>query len=105
MSTHTPGPWEVSTDPDGNGTYKIREHVDAELEIERQADQETDEAKADSLYAKQNELREANARLIAAAPDLLIALEAMVDAPDDDSRYNAAIDARAAIAKAKGGGA
>lgn len=42
--------------------------------------------------------------LLAAAPELLAALEAMLDAPDDDSRYNAALDARAAIARAKGGG-
>ena len=40
--------------------------------------------------------------LLAAAPELLAALEAMLDAPDDDSRYNAALDARAAIARAKG---
>ena len=46
----------------------------------------------------------ANARLIAAAPELLAALEAMLDAPDDDSRYNAALDARAAIARAMGRG-
>lgn len=41
--------------------------------------------------------------LLAAAPELLAALEAMLDAPDDNSRYNAALDARAAIARAKGG--
>lgn len=45
----------------------------------------------------------ANARLLAAAPELLAALEELLDAPDDNSRYNAALDARAAIARAKGG--
>lgn len=44
----------------------------------------------------------ANARLISAAPELLAALIEMEEAPDDDSRYSAAIQARAAIVKAEG---
>ena len=44
--------------------------------------------------------REANARLIAAAPDLLEALEWAVDNPHDDAYWIS--QARAAIAKATG---
>jgi len=47
-------------------------------------------------------VRLAHARLIAAAPELLEALENLVNAPDQESMYNAALDARAIIAKAKG---
>ena len=51
---------------------------------------------------------EANARLIAAAPELLEALEEMVKAgefEDWDGRCDCIADARAAIAKATGGAA
>jgi hypothetical protein len=50
----------------------------------------------------------ANAALIAAAPDMLAALEAILscaDARDSDSMANAMTDARAVITKAKGGAA
>ena len=44
----------------------------------------------------------ANAHLIANAPELLRVLREMVEAPDDDSRYNVAVDARRIIARATG---
>lgn len=48
------------------------------------------------------EMEDANARLIAAAPDLYEALRAMIDcAGDDDARaYRAVTQAKAALAKA-----
>jgi len=51
---------------------------------------------------------EANARLIAAAPDLLTALEALADYVDEragDNECRPLENARAAIAKAEGGAA
>lgn len=46
----------------------------------------------------------ANARLIAAAPDLLDALLSLLHSADDHSAYMSAVkDARAAVAKATGG--
>lgn len=97
MVTHTPGPWEAVTGgldalvrcPDGR-TFNI----------------------GDAIYHGQES--KANANLIAAAPDLLGALEDMVKATDN---WNAAVqdiigrqphtgidleNARVAIAKARG---
>lgn len=51
-------------------------------------------------FEKETEEREANKRLIAAAPDLLVALQAMLD---EDGGGRAADNARAAIYKATGG--
>ncbi len=89
--THTPGPWKVieygSTGLDGvprlNG-YRI------EL---------TDGTKFPTGK------NEANARLIAASPDLLSALQGLVSAfcPPDDTTSEHWVKARAAIAKAQEG--
>ena len=90
---HTPGPWVIHgnfteihphDDPDGN---QVIADVDPDCEMSN---------------------REANARLIAAAPDLLEALEAMVttwEGPRELAAIRFAqnvIAARAAIAKARG---
>ena len=58
----------------------------------------------DTPYTQPTE-RDANARLIAAAPDLLAALETLTDACCQwDNQDDPALEAsRAAIAKAKGG--
>lgn len=88
MSAHTPGPWEregllvTSTRRDAEGVRLLV-------------------AKCLSAY---DSAVEADARLIAAAPELLAALEAMVSAEAEigaDDEYLRA--ARAAIAKARGG--
>ena len=84
MSTHTPGPWHVA-----NG-----------CQIRSAKDQI---AKA---WMMRNGEGLANARLIAAAPELLEALEEIVSAADGDGWSQLDADlrkARAAIAKAKGG--
>lgn len=104
---YTPGPWTVQDEYDE--TLPIDgwdEDLDASVEIAR--------VSLDMLTPKQ---REANARLIAAAPELLAALEAVMVAIDCyDSQHEASMArainrsnplsieaARAAIAKAKGG--
>ena len=91
MSKHTPGPWEAISNlvrtrctSDGNGGFLIAEcppNIGDRLE---------------------------NARLIAAAPDMLKALQEIVAAADGDgwSQLDATLaKARAAIAKATGGAA
>lgn len=83
MSTHTPGPWHVA-----NG-----------CQIRSAKDQI---AKA---WMMRNGEGLANARLIAAAPEMLEALEEIVSAADGDGWSQLDADlrkARAAIAKAKG---
>ena len=107
MAGHTPGPWEVGYD-DGSG----EEHITGPDDNERIAAirwgcsccQDTS-----PLTPKE----QANARLIAAAPDLLAALKGLFENcamihrhwgdNDNQREASAAVDAaRAAIAKAKG---
>lgn len=102
MSKHTPGPWHVveEMDDDGDVLYSI----------------EADNVPVADIYRKAE--HEANARLIAAAPELLEALMSILDyAPEMElciaSRYGGdsftyvgfsghIADAKAAIAKATG---
>ena len=94
MSKHTPGPWTAVSDPlhfyslttiiAGNvlrGIPQVRIDVGGKADIAE---------------------LEANARLIAAAPQLLEALEALVTQVNDSHVYNELADARAVIAKARG---
>ena len=93
MSTpkHTQGPWAIHSQ--GAGFEVESGHGDIV-------------AQAQQVYGdRRHEVRRANAKLIAAAPELLAALEAITDLYDTDEgcrslpEYKAA---RAAIAKAKG---
>ena len=89
MDKHTPGPWVVD-----------RSHPDW---VEGTTIWANDVVIAHAV-ADQHHQTEANARLIAAAPDLLAALEACLhrlDAHDDQSAPEC-LTARAAIAKATG---
>ena len=99
MSTHTPGPWTLKYAHCGDVGIKADGGLIAECfcDIRRADEHSTAEAGA-------------NARLIAAAPDLLAALQGMCSVwvtvcnskgwePEHMSQYT---DARAAIAKAKG---
>jgi len=85
MSAHTPGPWQYG---EGNDFY-----------IERVGTAADDSATLAIVYT------EADARLIAAAPELLEALECMTEAVDgylhDPFKAEVAA-ARAAIALARG---
>lgn len=93
MNKHTPGPWRIVQDrvPASLEVYAGKTAI---AECWRRADVETEIA---------------NARLIAAAPELLVALQLMVDRfIDTEGSYgvweNEAIEAaRATIEKATGG--
>lgn len=99
MSGHTPGPWTVEdghTQRDSGGIryWQITDGQDAI-------------ACNQFCYAGSSpEVNAANARLIAAAPDLLAALEMMIadfaDYPASERPCLAFDRARAAIARAKG---
>ena len=86
MNKHTPGPW--FSQYDDNGFYEIgSEAVSLRL----------------AFTFGEGDTDEANARLMAAAPDLLEALNAMVEYTSSQEYDHAAVkQACAAIAKAKG---
>jgi hypothetical protein len=86
---HTPGPWFVT--PDGHAVYE----------------KDVFGYRADTICGlpSRSDSRAANARLIAAAPELLTALEALLDrdpAPPLEKIGAVYVNARAAIAKARG---
>ena len=87
MSAHTPGPWVYDFDPDGN------RHVVY-----------SDDGKVTELRFKD---AEANARLIAAAPDLLEVLQELKESASYWGEYDVPIGIvdriNAATAKAIGG--
>jgi hypothetical protein len=102
MTTHTPGPWKI-------GYSTVRPII----EIYRLADDRKSALTIAEIDCSQNfDEAEANARLIAAAPDLLEALEeitrryALLDARLVAGQHNepngTITRARATIAKAKG---
>lgn len=106
-ATHTQGPWTVTDDgyaiTGADGGTLIVETTKANWENLAAA-----AAQGSTLAQKHLPEVEANARLIAAAPELLAALEALVGEADlgevdldDDDRIKLD-NARAAIAKAKG---
>ena len=100
MSKHTPGPWVVV----GSRTKYVEARLVGSLMQEVAACGPT---LADEGYGQQ---QEANARLIAAAPDLLEALQDIAEYWNQDQNEAAMADAcwhaihtaRAAIAKATG---
>jgi hypothetical protein len=94
MSKHTPGPWRISGDAGHAANIRItsvaRRHI----------------AKVYAESIAQDPVCEANARLIASAPDLLDALQALTSMFHPNTQYvnghPAAEKARAAIRKATG---
>ena len=89
MSKHTPGPWQWT------------QHIDPTISIYKDGF-----GQIARLYDSSAGTGKANARLIAAAPDLLEALQSIIE--DIDSEFGTDCDynkARAAIAKATGGSA
>lgn len=102
MSKHTPGPWELSEAEykEGFGTYRRVEQV------EQFGDVVASVCIRHTVNHTLNAAGDANARLIAAAPDLLEALKDMLDGHEDACTgygEGSADKARAAIAKATGG--
>ena len=86
MSKHTPGPWRIGTPPP-NGEQTIGTQHGLMVAV---------------VTTGSGVPTKANARLIAAAPELLEALQEIVNAADGDAGLK---KARAAIAKATGGAA
>lgn len=106
MSAHTPGPWTAGTTTVGalNNAGTSRFACQLHGGLERDDPKGYDRAKRERTS---DEELQANANLIAAAPDLLAAFEAIAPMFDNDSPlltvYRAEIAAvQAAIAKAKG---
>lgn len=85
LAQHTPGPWHAMPFNGGETIYAHDNHRVAEC----------------LATGKHGEKHEANARLIAAAPELLAALQNILAANPDLAEV--ADEARAAIAKATGG--
>lgn len=86
QTTHTPGPWEVLAGPEWGGFTVGGQRIVATMRE----------------WGFPGEA-EANARLIAAAPDLLAALESAEDVlSETDTHLSTLHKVRAAIAKAKG---
>ena len=99
MSKHTPGPWEA------NG-YHIRQRVTGTRSIAEVAYTGPHHTPPHEYPKSCRLVDEANARLIAAAPDLLEALEAIMGSDLFEWNGSAAFwlqdKVKAAIAKAKG---
>lgn len=101
MNEHTPGPWfmaGVRFKMNGGEWHNINRYDEV---------RKTDENIACVGYNVRTGLGMADARLIAAAPELLSALEACVssmhgDHPGDNSYWRAVETAEAIIAKARG---
>jgi len=112
MTKHTPGPWEANClGSEGYYIYPVREHTKETLRERMHAFANTE------LDPGNPERSAANARLIAAAPDLLEAAESMValayeynavrgklvrDTPEDDLYADRIEALETAIAKARG---
>jgi hypothetical protein len=94
---HTQGPWR-------SNYPQITAQGDMALTVAVVLYREDNNARADSAAKTKGEA-EANARLIAAAPELLAALKAMLNRYGDKTEHpfcDASISARAAISKAEG---
>lgn len=99
---HTPGPWDIWTDREENEIYgrAIGARITA-------AGDSRSIGSIHGLASNEEAIRDeaaANAKLIAAAPELLAALEALLDQADlgevDEETQPIVDQARAAIAKA-----
>ena len=90
---HIPGPWRVTAH--GGGEYTVEAHTETVATS-------VDETGEECAWAEHTE---ANARLIAAAPDLLEALQASLKLIELSVPFEGEVTrkARAAIAKATGG--
>ena len=100
MSKHTPGPWLIAESV-------VSRHAVTNMRRIRSKNEGLEHGAVCDVYGIQDGSEaSANARLIAAAPDLLDALKTIIE--DIDSEFGTDCDynkARAAIAKATGGAA
>lgn len=104
MAQHTPGPWQLVRHSVTKTKIELNNHPTHSSCTVATLQPEDDNGAA-------IQMNDANARLIAAAPELLDALEELLEcqkfgfnalAKQMDRKGNAKIAARAAIAKAKG---
>lgn len=118
MNTHTNGPWMVVMQRNqfGDTVYGVLEHTRTLVVVDPEGYYAKGQYPAqdeDGYYLPDDQIdcseyRVASARLIAAAPELLDALQTMVKAfhtyaPKlDGAEYNCVLSAKAAIAKATG---
>lgn len=99
MSKHTPGPWMVT---DSGGDVNVMDGCSIGIDDAFGQDGGRDYCLATVVNGDPDELR-ANAELVAAAPELLDALEEMMEYLPCNQLGGVTHRARAAIAKAKGG--
>lgn len=103
-SKHTPGPWQVMNDY--NGATIVLANVDGETFPDGTSTFSYDfvcDTFPDDVGQVEREIAKANARLIAAAPELLDALRNLVAVQPNLMANSAELaDARAALAKAGG---
>ena len=102
MSNHTPGPWFTDTDGDGKDFALVTSTHDKD-------GPDDDVCEVYGGNCDDDDTREANARLISAAPELLELVKSLVDtrekhfiSNEGDGLYGWDERARAAINKAKG---
>ena len=101
QATHTPGPWYYAEWQHSGGTKFYIAQQDGAPYTENFSD--TAEVICDTVSGEKYDLQKANATLIAAAPDLLEALQALVQYAEDCDDDSQVVDrARDAIAKATG---
>lgn len=113
-TTHTQGPWTVMADPTDVGPHHFHDSrwiATAGFEVEVWPDRKSFTLTKGSLICQMRDGPPANARLIAAAPELLAMLEAIRTAYDNAARHGHAIpselvraigESAAVTAKAKG---
>lgn len=109
---HTPGPWEADVRTGCCAVYPVGVHEGPGLSYERDYMIYYQMGRGlrtmnGTGYPELTDRQAANARLIAAAPDLLAALDRLVDWCDQPADETAPVtdlltEAHAAIAKAKG---
>lgn len=103
-TAHTPGPWRYHLGRGANPRFHVQ--TTAGYQIASTIELKTQRTVTRAVEFEENAAIEANARLIASAPELLAALERALPALERDcltaSENGALIEARAAIANAKG---
>ena len=97
---HTPGPW-VAIGPSSPSGHILEFIIDNPERHAQIAKVQVSVSSISDWYAPAQDL-EANARLIAAAPDMLEALQAVVSAYENGGMIEPIFMARAAIARATG---
>ena len=97
-TTHTPGPWDFTTqEMDGKTVFYVKQAYKA-IHLPNYSDVVV-------VLVADLEIKTADANLIAAAPELLVALQGLLDSLEISGRWGGPniTTARAAIIKATGG--